>query len=203
MDQDAGSFTQAVFHDLHAETDHSNFTSQAQELNHLAPQDVAAQAKIMAGNPSWGPNSICITAAFTPGSISLSAFELSVAGFEWGRKIQDVMANPVVSSGRFIIDPSWRLIIVAFHLQGFNTSMAHRVQLLLSDRILGATLVPEGRAWNYSVGLTQQFAPSMPYALTLDAPLGFWAEEHRPAPFLNFATMESGEDSADVEDTLA
>ena len=25
------------------------------------------------------------------------AFELSVAGFEWGRKIQDVMANPVVS----------------------------------------------------------------------------------------------------------
>jgi pre-mRNA-processing factor 8 len=63
----------------------------------LAPQDVAAQAKIMAGNPSWGPNSICITAAFTPGSISLSAFELSVAGFEWGRKVQDVMANPVVS----------------------------------------------------------------------------------------------------------
>jgi hypothetical protein len=54
----------------------------------------------MAGNPSWGPNSICITAAFTPGSISLSAFELSVAGFEWGRKIQDVMANPVVSSER-------------------------------------------------------------------------------------------------------
>jgi pre-mRNA-processing factor 8 len=87
--------------------------------------------------------------------------------------------------------------------QGFNTSMAHRVQLLLSDRILGATLVPEGRAWNYSVGLTQQFAPSMPYSLTLDAPLSFWAEEHRPAPFLNFATMESGEDSADVENTLA
>jgi pre-mRNA-processing factor 8 len=67
----------------------------------------------------------------------------------------------------------------------------------------GATLVPEGRAWNYSVGLTQQFAPSMPYSLTLDAPLSFWAEEHRPAPFLNFATMESGEDSADVENTLA
>lgn len=80
--------------------------------------------------------------------------------------------------------------------------MAHRVQLLLSDRILGATLVPEGGAWNYSVGLTQQFSSTMPYALTLDVPLPFWAEEHRPAPFLNFASMEGGEDSADVENTL-
>lgn len=80
--------------------------------------------------------------------------------------------------------------------------MAHRVQLLLSDRILGATLVPEGKVWNYSVGLTQQFSTSMPYSLTLDAPIGFWAEEHRPAPFLNFAAMEGGEDGADVENAL-
>lgn len=94
------TLTQSVVHPLpHVELNSSLlcYEPQAQELNHLAPQDVAAQAKIMAGNPSWGPNSICITAAFTPGSISLSAFELSVAGFEWGRKIQDVMANPVVS----------------------------------------------------------------------------------------------------------
>ncbi len=71
--------------------------TQSSELAHLSPIDVAAQAKIMAANPSWGPNSICLSCSFTPGSISLSAFELSVAGFEWGRKAQDVMANPAVS----------------------------------------------------------------------------------------------------------
>lgn len=71
--------------------------TQSSELAHLAPQDVAQQAKIMAGNPSWGPNSVCLTCSFTPGSISLSAFELSVAGFEWGRKAADVIANPAVS----------------------------------------------------------------------------------------------------------
>lgn len=80
--------------------------------------------------------------------------------------------------------------------------MATRVQLLLSDRILGATLVPEGKVWNYGVGLTQQFSPTMPYQLVLDTPIGFWAEEHRPAPFLNFASMETGDDSADVENSL-
>ncbi|KAJ9092119.1 Pre-mRNA-processing-splicing factor 8 [Naganishia friedmannii] len=155
--------------------------TQSSELAHLAPQDVAAQAKIMSANPTWGPNSICLTCSFTPGSISLSAFEITVAGFEWGRKAQDVLANPA----------------------GFNPSMAQRVQLLLSDRILGTTLVPEGKTWNYSVGLTQQFSPTMPYTLTLDTPISFWAEEHRPAPFLNFASMESGDDSADVENALA
>jgi pre-mRNA-processing factor 8 len=174
---------------------------QSSELAHLAPQDVAAQAKIMSANPSWGPNSICLTCSFTPGSISLSAFEITVAGFEWGRKAQDVLANPAVS-------PVSRIDVCGlradpFLSQGFNPSMAQRVQLLLSDRILGTTLVPEGKTWNYSVGLTQQFSPTMPYTLTLDTPISFWAEEHRPAPFLNFASMESGDDSADVENALA
>lgn len=154
--------------------------TQSQELNHLAPQDIATQAKIMSANPIWGPNSICLTCSFTPGSISLSAFELTPQGFEWGRKIQDVAANP----------------------QGFNPAMASRVQLLLSDRILGSTICPVGRTWNYSVGLTQQFSPTMPYNLEIATPIGFWAEEHRPAPFLNFASMEGGDDSADVENSL-
>jgi pre-mRNA-processing factor 8 len=128
----------------------------------------------------------------------LSAFEITVAGFEWGRKAQDVLANPAVS------ELSLRMLpFLIRSLQGFNPSMAQRVQLLLSDRILGTTLVPEGKTWNYSVGLTQQFSPTMPYTLTLDTPISFWAEEHRPAPFLNFASMESGEDSADVENALA
>jgi pre-mRNA-processing factor 8 len=106
-------------------------------------------------------------------------------------------------------------------LQGFNPNMSERVQLLLSDRILGMTLVPEGRVWNYGIGLTQLWSPNIPYSMTLDTPLLFWAEEHRPAAFLTvssrrhcsprlpltrslaqFANLEAGEDSADVENSF-
>ena len=101
--------------------------------------------------------------------------------------------------------------------------MSERVQLLLSDRILGMTLVPEGRVWNYGIGLTQLWSPNIPYSITLDTPLLFWAEEHRPAAFLTvsyfiallssamrasdtsltqFANLEAGEDSADVENSF-
>jgi pre-mRNA-processing factor 8 len=38
--------------------------------------------------------------------------------------------------------------------------------------------------WNYGIGLTQLWSPTMSYSMTLDTPLLFWAEEHRPAAFL-------------------
>jgi pre-mRNA-processing factor 8 len=136
--------------------------TQALEINHLSPTDVTAQAKLMADHPEWGPSTICITSSFTPGSVSLSAHCLTVAGFEWGRKNQDTSLNP----------------------SGFNPNMSERVQLLLSDRILGMTLVPEGRIWNYGIGLTQLWAPNLNYSMILDTPLLFWAEEHRPQAFL-------------------
>jgi len=99
--------------------------------------------------------------------------------------------------------------------------MSERVQLLLSDRILGMTLVPEGKVWNYGIGLTQLWLPSISYSIVLDTPLPFWAEQHRPAAFLTvrmasfllhvfvltlsfqFANLESGDDSADVENSFA
>lgn len=136
--------------------------TQSLEIPHLSPTDVTTQAKLMAEHPEWGSSSICITTSFTPGSVSLSAHSLTVAGFEWGRKNQDTSANP----------------------PGFNPNMSERVQLLLSDRILGMTLVPEGKVWNYGIGLTQMWTPNMGYSMTLDTPLLFWAEEHRPAAFL-------------------
>jgi hypothetical protein len=66
--------------------------------------------------------------------------------------------------------------------------MSERVQLLLSDRILGMTLVPEGRVWNYGIGLTQLWSSHIPYSIILDTPLLFWAEEHRPAAFLTVSS---------------
>lgn len=62
--------------------------------------------------------------------------------------------------------------------------MSERVQLLLSDRVLGMTLVPEERVWNYGIGLTQLWSPNLNYSMKIDTPLLFWAEEHRPAAFL-------------------
>lgn len=132
--------------------------TQTQELNHLSAADVTTQAKIMAVHPEWGPNSICITCAFTPGSVSLNAWELTVGGFEWGRKNTDVTGQHA----------------------GYNASMANRVQLLLSDRILGMTLVPEGGVWNYGIGLTQSWSEKIAYNMTLDKPESFWAPCHRP-----------------------
>ena len=71
--------------------------TQALELNHLSPTDVTTQAKIMADHPELTSSSICLTVAFTPGSVSLSAHSLSPAGFEWGRKNTDTSPNPAVS----------------------------------------------------------------------------------------------------------
>ena len=45
----------------------------------------------------------------------------------------------------------------------------------------------------------------MRYALKLDQPLPYYAEEHRPQHFLSFANMEAGaeEDGVDIDDVLA
>jgi pre-mRNA-processing factor 8 len=70
--------------------------TQALELSHLSPTDVTTQAKLMAAHPEWSSSSICVTASFTPGSVSLSAHSLTVSGFEWGRNNIDNSSNPPV-----------------------------------------------------------------------------------------------------------
>lgn len=71
--------------------------TQALELPHLSPTDVTTQAKLMADHPELGSSTICMSASFTPGSVSLSAHSLTVAGFEWGRKNMDNSSSPPVS----------------------------------------------------------------------------------------------------------
>ena len=74
---------------------------------------------------------------------------------------------------------------------GFNPNMSERVQFLLSDRTFGMTLVPEGKVWNYGIGLTQLWSSNLPFSMALDIPLLFWAEEHRPAVFLTVSSLVS------------
>ncbi|KAJ5338115.1 hypothetical protein N7452_004843 [Penicillium brevicompactum] len=67
--------------------------------------------------------------SFTPGSISLSAWGLSPAGYKWGAENKDATSDQP---------------------QGFSTNMGEKCQLLLSDKIRGYFLVPEDDVWNYS-----------------------------------------------------
>ena len=81
--------------------------------------------------------------------------------------------------------------------------MSENVQLLLSDRILGMTLVPEGKVWNYGIGLTQMWSSNLSYSIVIDTPLPFWAEAHRPAAFLTFTNLRVDDSGADVENSFA
>jgi pre-mRNA-processing factor 8 len=105
---------------------------------------------------------------------------LTVGGFEWGRKNTDVTGQHA----------------------GYNASMANRVQLLLSDRILGMTLVPEGGVWNYGVGLTQSWNEKIAYNMTLDKPESFWAPCHRPVSLPLLTLMASADHARTLSSTL-
>lgn len=70
-------------------------------------------AKMLENHKSWdGERCIVITASFTPGSCSLTAYKLTPGGYEWGRTNKGDVANPV----------------------GFAPSHYEKVQMLLSDR---------------------------------------------------------------------
>ena len=70
-------------------------------------------AKALENHKSWdGERCIVITASFTPGSCSLTAYKLTPGGYEWGRTNKGDVANPV----------------------GFAPSHYEKVQMLLSDR---------------------------------------------------------------------
>ena len=76
-------------------------------------QDVTMHAKMLENHKSWdGERCIVITASFTPGSCSLTAYKLTPGGYEWGRTNKGDVANPV----------------------GFAPSHYEKVQMLLSDR---------------------------------------------------------------------
>ena len=81
--------------------------------------------------------------------------------------------------------------------------MADKVQLLLSDRILGTTLAPTDGPWNYGLSLSAQWTPNMQYSVQLAPPAAFWDEMHRPQNFLSFAGAIPDDQGADWQDALA
>eukprot|EP00095_Tigriopus_kingsejongensis_P012219 maker-scaffold3155_size9965-snap-gene-0.1 protein:Tk12219 transcript:maker-scaffold3155_size9965-snap-gene-0.1-mRNA-1 annotation:"pre-mrna-processing-splicing factor 8" len=130
-------------------------------------------SNVMSEHEVWdGKKTIVITCSPTPGSCSLTAYKLMPSGFEWGKQNTDKGNNP----------------------KGYLPSHYEKVQMLLSDRFLGFFMVPSQGSWNYNfMGVRHE--ASMKYELPLRNPKEFYHEVHRPAHFLNFASLE--DDGAD------
>ena len=153
----------------------------------LPAPDVLMHAGIVEDNKkAWpGQNEIIITTSFTQGSCSLTAYRITDAGLQWGKKNRNIAGG-------------------VGNAQGYSSSCYEKVQMLLSDRFQGFFMVPEGGlGWNYNFqGVKHN--KGMEYTLRLDTPERFYAECHRPQHFLSFVQMEEGDEAedADLEDFL-
>ena len=104
-------------------------TMSGNEPPYMTATDVTQHARLMATHSSWDKKTVSMTVSFTPGSVSLAAWALTPNGYKWGAENKDMSSEQP---------------------QGFSTSMGEKCQLLLSDKIRGYFLVPEGNLWNYS-----------------------------------------------------
>lgn len=141
------------------------------EPPYMTASDVTHHARLMASHPTWDKKTITMTVSFTPGSVSLAAWALTPAGYKWGAENKDLSSD--MPSG--------------FQITGFG----EKTQLLLSDKIRGYFLVPEGGVWNYSfIGAAFGGVEKKRVDVKMDVPVGFYADVHRPLHFQNFAELE-------------
>ena len=145
-------------------------TVSGNETPYMTAADVTQHARLMNAHPSWDKKTVTMTVSFTPGSVSLAAWALNPQGYKWGAENKDMSSEQP---------------------QGFSTSMGEKCQLLLSDRIRGYFLVPESNLWNYSfMGSSFGSVEKKGVWVKIDTPLPFYAEQHRPLHFQNFAELE-------------
>ena len=105
-------------------------TVSGNEPPYMTAADTTQHARLMSAHPSWDKKTVTMTVSFTPGSVSLAAWALTPTGYKWGSENKDLSSEQP---------------------QGFSTTtMGEKCQLLLSDKIRGYFLVPEGNLWNYS-----------------------------------------------------
>lgn len=149
--------------------------TQPNEIPQLVPQDLVMHSKIMEENKTWDEDkTIVITCSFTPGSCSLTAYKVTSAGYEWGKK------NKESQMGNY---------------QNYSPYYFEKVQLLLSDFFLGFFMVPDVGSWNYNF-MGVKHSTNMKYGLKLENPKDFYHEIHRPAHFLQFGVSDLIEDTS-------
>jgi pre-mRNA-processing factor 8 len=156
-------------------------TVSGNEAPYMTAADVTQHARLMAAHPTWDKKTVTLTVSFTPGSVSLSSWSLTPAGYTWGAQNKDTQSD----------SPS-----------GFSTAFGEKSQLLLSDKIRGYFLVPEDESWNYSF-MGAQFGNVEKRAVyvKIDTPRRFYDDRHRPIHFSSFNELEDM--WADREDAFA
>lgn len=146
-------------------------TVAGQEPRYMSASDVTQHARLMQAHKSWDKKTVTMTVAFTPGSVSLSAWALNPDGYKWGADNVDMQSD---------------------HPDGFQTDFGEKCQLLLSDKIRGYYLVPEDGVWNYSF-MGAAFSANVSkraVQVKIDTPSKFYDDLHRPFHFANFAELE-------------
>ncbi|KAK2732285.1 pre-mRNA-splicing factor spp42 [Colletotrichum kahawae] len=146
-------------------------TASGSELPYMSAADVTEHARLIDAHPEWDKNNtVTVNVAFTPGSVSLSAWGLNPQGYKWGAENKDTGSDQP---------------------QGFTTSMGEKRKLLLSPRFRGFFLVPDNGMWNYSfMGSAFAGMEKKPIHVKLDTPLPFYSDQHRPVHFHSFAELE-------------
>ncbi|KAL0931070.1 Pre-mRNA-processing-splicing factor 8 [Colletotrichum truncatum] len=146
-------------------------TASGSELPYMSAMDVTEHARLLDAHPQWDKhNTVTVNVAFTPGSVSLSAWGLTPQGYKWGAENKDTGSDQP---------------------QGFTTTMGEKRKLLLSPRFRGFFLVPENGMWNYSfMGSAFAGMEKKPIHVKLDTPLPFYSDQHRPVHFHSFAELE-------------
>jgi pre-mRNA-processing factor 8 len=153
-------------------------TVSGNEASHMTAADVTMHSRLMAAHPSWHKKTVTLAVSFTPGSVSLSSWALTPAGYTWGAQNKDTSSD----------SPA-----------GFSTSFGEKCQLLLSDKIRGFFLVPETEQWNYSfMGASFGSVEKRPVYCKIDQPRPFYDAMHRPVHFSSFAELEVSFDREDV-----
>ncbi|KAK7431812.1 pre-mRNA-splicing factor 8 [Neonectria magnoliae] len=146
-------------------------TMSGNELPYMSAMDVTEHSKLLDAHPEWDKtNTATVSVSFTPGSVSLSAWGLTPAGYKWGAENKDTQSDQP---------------------QGFATTMGEKRKLLLSPRFRGFFLVPDDGRWNYSfMGTVFAGMEKKSVHVKLDTPLPFYSDEHRPVHFHSFAELE-------------
>ncbi|WYZ40020.1 hypothetical protein EsH8_IV_000361 [Colletotrichum jinshuiense] len=146
-------------------------TASGSELPYMSAADVTEHARLLDAHQTWDKhNTVTVNVAFTPGSVSLSAWGLTPQGYKWGAENRDTQSDQP---------------------QGFTTSMGEKRKLLLSPRFRGFFLVPENGMWNYSfMGSAFAGMEKKSIHVKLDTPLPFYSDQHRPVHFHSFAELE-------------
>lgn len=156
--------------------------TQSLDINMLSSMDITTTAHLASNNAEhWSPDAAIMTVSFTPGSVTLAAYSMNEAAYKWGNQNKD-MISPTPA--------------------GFSPDFSLKKQLILSDKIMGAFLVPDDKIWNYSF-LGPVWDAHALFNLEMDVPYPFYHECHRPLHFQQFGDIEANELEANQENNFS